>query len=444
MTMNLVEFRPKFSIIAHTMRGENYILTDDVVSWQTQKAISQPQGTFAIGLVAKKHSGKTWDELLQPMDYIEIRAIQNPRAGEMPIIMRGFIDYAGKSGTFAQTGGPSEPRVTIQGRDYSKLLLEWQVLYLFTSNNQVKTAEAPGGIGFGLQMNYGIPTKLMPIPSFFNELNTHLADPIIKGLHAYNVDIPAWKYHTDLPDWEMTTTPILSYTGSFWNLYAYFASAPFGELFVRDDQDGPALYARMPPYKTYEGGTPSPASQIPTIITISTAEMQYSLGRTDNDVYNYFLTWGDAMQGVGLTMPSFATNPNNGVNLPGQNLYGPRPLIVDSTWVNPYSSNGKKANQNALTQASTLNQWLINVMSENQKFKTGTLTVAGRFEYQIGQYANVSEWDEEYYISGVSHNFVAFQQWTAQLQVVRGRPLNGAKNTTTTLAHSGGPYQTIP
>lgn len=434
MTFNYVAFQPAFSILCHTMRGETYTLTGDVVSWQTQKAISQPQGTFVINLVARKRGGQTWDELLQPMDYIEIRAHENPRPGTIPVIMRGFVDYVSKSATFAQAGGPSEPRVTIQGRDYSKLLLEWQVLYLYTMNNQLKMSTAAGSaLPFGLTYNYGIPSKLMPLPTFFNELNTHLAEPIVKGLHGYNSNVPDWRFAIDLPNWEMTTTPILSYTGSFWNLYAYFASAPFGELFIRDDEAGPTLYARMPPYKTYEGGTPPPASQIPTNITISTSEMQtYTVGRTDNDVYDYFLTWGDAMQGVGLTMPSFATDPNNGVNTLGQSLYGPRPLIIDSTWVNPYSSNGKKNNQNALAQASTLNVWLMNVMSENQFFKMGTFTVAGRHEYQIGQYANVAEWDEEYYIEGVSHNFVYPQLWTTQLQVVRGRPLSGTGTAAST------------
>jgi len=123
--MSYTNFRPQTHVLVRTWRGSvrknvEYTLTGDLVSWQTQKSLSQPQGTFAITLTANKHNGLDWSQIVKPMDYVEIRASSTGRLtskGEYPIIMRGFVDSVTKNTAFGAQGGPTEPRIYIQGRD---------------------------------------------------------------------------------------------------------------------------------------------------------------------------------------------------------------------------------------------------------------------------------------------------------------------------------------
>lgn len=74
-----------------------------------------------------------------------------------------------------------------------------------------------------------------------------------------------------------------------------------------------------------------------------------------------------------------------------------------------------------------MNKWLMAVMRDNPRFEQGTFTVHGHEKYAIGQYATLPQWDTEYYIAGVQHNYVQYQTWQTQLSVERGRPLAGSK-----------------
>jgi len=428
MTLTYTEFRPKTSVKVWTWRGEEYNLTGDLISWQTSKSLTQPQGTFAIQLTDAKHNGVDWAQNIQPMDYVEIRASAtgSTHKGELPIIMRGFIDAASHSFSIGNTGGPMEPRVLIQGRDYSKLLLEWQVLYLWTQNNAPQMANAAAGLG--LVLNYGLPVAATSLQDFFTKTFGSMVGPIIQGLHQHWLpNIPNFVRIVDLPDYMMSSSMVQSYTGSFWNLFSYFVSPPFGELFVRDDPDYPALYARVTPYRSYIGITPSPGTELKPELNLPTAEMQsYNIGWTDNDVYTYYLTWGDQSQSQQITMPAYAVDSGNGVNMDNQSLYGTRPLIIDTPWVNAATGG------NPIQIASELNQWLVQVMSGNNMFQSGNMTMQGREDYVVGKYGVVKDWDTEFYIADVNHQYTQFQRWDTSLQVVRGRPLSLSKSNNNT------------
>ncbi len=125
-----------------------------------------------------------------------------------------------------------------------------------------------------------------------------------------------------------------------------------------------------------------------------------------------------------MTQPTFVVAKNNGVLTYDKNLYGTRPLIVDSPWLNPYTgSNTSQPNTALINLASDLNEWLMSVMQDNAKFKSGQLVVHGSEDLVIGNYAKVPEWNEEFYLSTVAHTYVYPQSWQATLGVVRGRPL---------------------
>lgn len=402
------------------------------MSWQTTKALSQSQGTFTINLVARRDSKGDWSDKIEAMDFVEIRASENGSLvnGQLPIVMRGFVDFLEHSLAFGSTGGPSEPRIIISGRDYAKLLIEWQVLYLWTQNNLPQLAALNNG--FGLLFNYNLQTVGALLDSFFDQAFKGIVQPIVTGLQNNRIpSLPSLIPSFDLPNYEMSFMQVQSYTGSFWNLFQYFISPPFGELFIWDDDTGPTMTARMTPYRSYDGYVPSPGKVLKPSITIYTTDAtSYNIVKTDASVYNYFLVWGDASQLTQQTMPAFSIDKGNGVNTAGQDLYGTRPLIVDSPWINPFDqTNTAKPNSDPFSDAAELNQWLMYTMQDNQRFKMGSMTLHGSSRYKIGQYAEIDGWNQEYYISGVSHNYQQFQTWTTQLNLVRGRP---SGNITTT------------
>lgn len=433
MSLTVQSFRPKFSITVHTWRGQTFDLTGDVVSWTTTKSLAQPQGQFVIQLTANKHNGYDWYYWIQPMDYVEIRASATGRTvnGELPIIMRGFVDSTSGSFNIGQQGGPTEPRIIIQGRDFSKLLLEWQILYLWEQNNPLQGAAGPTGMGLLVLLNGQVPMQNESLNALCHQLFDALVTKMaVQPVQSLIDAVPDLEAAFSFPDYETWLMTVASYSGSFWNLFSYLASPPFGELFVWDAPNGPQLVGRMTPYKTYDGVTPSPGKALEPTITIDQSEIQaYQFGRTDNDVYTYYLTWGDAtVVNSNLGQAAYALEPGNGVPTSNANLYGTRPLIIDSPWLSPLSGAQQgKPNNNAFTQAVDMNKWLMAVMKDNPRFEQGTFTVHGHEKYAIGQYATLPQWGTEYYIAGVQHNYVQYQTWQTQLTVERGRPLGGSK-----------------
>ncbi len=431
MTFLVNEFKPQTQIIAKTWRGETYDITGSLFSWSRTKTLSQAPGTFAIQLTAKRDSkGRTWADLLEAMDYIEIRASKNGKriSGELPVIMRGFLDTTPQSLSFGASGGPSEPRINLTGRDYTKLLLEWQILYLFTQNTAKKGGNAAllqaQAQGFGLFYNFHLPIMPVSITSFFEDAFAKLVHPIFDGFtqHYQFSDLPLFVGQFDYPDYPMSSMNVLSYTGSYWNLFEYLASPPFGELFVIDTQAAPTLIGRMTPYQTLAGETPYPGKALPVaadIIGVPSIDVQ----RSDTDVYTYFLTYGASTQITGLTIPAFVTGKGNGVQTKYADLYGVRPLELDTSWIAEYDANTPgKPNTSAIGIGSELNQWLIATQGENQFWYSGTVDCHGNEDYFIGAYVRDPVGKRIYYLSAIQDNYdYEGNRWDATLQVVRGR-----------------------
>lgn len=415
-------YTPSTTITCRTWRGETYDLTVDLYAWTRSKSLSQPQGTFTLELVPRLDAkGKMWTDKIEPMDYIEIQASRFGKQNKT--ILRGFVDTVNLATAFGTTGGPSEPRITISGRDYAKLLLEWQILYLFTSNiGKNQTAQlAAQSLGFGLYYNFHLPITPTSITSFFHTAFSKMVDPIFSGLSHYFASLPAMIPNFDFPDFPMASLNVLSYTGSYWNLFEYLSSPPFGELFVADTERGSELVGRLAPYRTNKGVTPSPATALTTVTTLEDMTAS-NLSKSDTDLYNYFLTYGASTQLVGLSMPAFVTGKHNGVLLQNKNLYGVRPLQIDTSWIAEYDAgNPKKPNTNAIGIGSTLNEWLIQTQGENETFWSGTFNGHGNENYQIGTYVHDPFSNKTFYLTGINDSYdYEANQWTTQLTVIRG------------------------
>lgn len=432
MAFTVTQFTPQTQIIAHTFRGETYDLTGDLYSWTRRKGLSPSTGSFTLNLVPRKD----WAHLLQAMDYIEIRASKNGRKvnGKLPIIMRGFIDSVSMSTQMNGQNGPAEPRITITGRDYTKLLIQWQVLYLFTqntlnpgANDNTLIRAVNQGTGFGLYANYRIPNSPTSMNNFMNAVFQNMFRPLQQGLKKHNYPsfvemIPDFTF----PEYQVNSGPIASYTGSYLNLLQYVASAPFGELFIREDAKSPVLVGRMAPYKTITGETPRHGAKLASSGNID-AIQSINVERSDNDLYTYFLTWAADGQLLHMTMPTFLPGLSNGVLFEKSTLYGISPLMIDTPWVSVLAL-GKQNSPSSpvLNLASDLNAWLIATMGDAQLFWNGSITCHGDETLQIGTYRTVPSTKQEFYIAGISDSYdYENNTWSASLNVVRGRDLKG-------------------
>ncbi len=373
-----------------------------------------------------------------PMDYVEIRASKNGHYvnGELPIIIRGFVDSSTPSFSFSSSGGPSEPRVTISGRDYTKLLIEWQVLYLWTQNTFKQGGNLGALIGksrgLGLYFNFRLPLAPETITQFFEAVMKNMVDPIFTGLKKYPFGaLPDLQYNFVFPEYPMSSLNVLSYTGSYWNLMQYIASPPFGELFIWDDVDAPVITSRMAPYTWLDGAKAYPADQLDLPYeSLGNIEniVNFNPTRTDHDLYTYFLTYGSTTQLVGLTMPAFVTGKGNGITTSYADLYGIRPLMIDTSWISEFNASDiGKPNPSAVQLGDTLNQWLVATMGETQYFWSGSIQCHGDEDFHIGTYRTVPSRNQIYYVSGIQDMYTVgslgstADQWTANLQVVRGR-----------------------
>lgn len=425
--MLVQEFTPQTDVRAYTWNGQTYDLTGDLVSWTRTK--SQNAGSFTLNFVPRSN----WSKILKPMTYIEIRASKSGQKvnGKLPIIMRGFVDFPGSNTQMGQTG-VSEPRAPVSGTDFTKVFLAWQILYLFTQNMFTPSGSkqfqriAAQNAGFGMFANYRIPIFSPSINAFMLAAFNNIVNPVLKGLREKNYPyFPEMTHDFRYPALAMNNMPVASYTGSLWNLFEYAASPPFGEFFVRDEESGPLVIGRMTPYKTVSGAIPKFGLDIGSAGRIEGIQ-GITVQQSDQDLYTYFLTWAADAQLYNMTMPTFLPGYSNGVMTDKASLYGINPLQIDTPWISLSQSNGK--NDSAVKLASELNAWLVAVMGDAELFWNGTINCHGDETLQIGTYRTAFNPDananQEFYVSQISDSFeYTANQWTANVQVVRGRDL---------------------
>lgn len=427
--MEVYQFQPQSTVIAQMWDGGTYDLTGELYSWTRQKGF--PNGTFQLDFVRRTNAnGQTWADILKPMTYIEIRASNVGKTvnGKLPIILRGFVDGPIKSLQMGQSG-VNEPGVALSGQDFTAILNKWQILYLFTQNtfqqggnlNQI----AAQASGFGLFANFNIPIFSNSINEYMQALFKNILDPTLKALGQHNFpSLPTLLNDFTYPQYPINGFTIASYTGSYYNLLQYVSSPPFGEMFVLDKEDAPYLIGRMTPYKKIDGTIPAPGVNIGNagvIHPITAINVQ----QTDQDLYTYFLTWAADAQIVGpATMPTFMPGLSNGVMTAKSTLYGIMPFQISTPWVSLATSNGTGSSDGALQLASTLNQWAIDVLGDNEQFWSGTVACHGDESYQIGTYRTVPETNQEFYITSISDTYnYNGNTWTCDLSVARGRDL---------------------
>lgn len=443
------DYRPvaRITYYAHAYGGRVFHLEPELIQITTQKAMGQPYGTFSIQLVDRVGTdGLTWQQRAQMMDYIEIYMGNDDQ--HVPIVMRGVVHNAQRIFDIPQQGGP-ERYTQINGYDLGYLFTANRVRYLWQFDPTAIVAEQYQlSAVFGLGLGPYTPDQFM----------TAVLDKIVNKtgiavMQKATPQLPTFIYRGDLPDeYQLSLVVIQAFTGQYWNLMNYFASAPFSELFYIDTPEGPTLFYRQPPYRDLDGSPlgvyQASSATLPTVTVALSDKKTHALGKSASEMYCFYMVYSDQTalnQGGSYNYAPFfggqarndyipsAVTGSVGVNKPSNPIYdkdiearfGFLDLNINTPFISAYPASATK--QQATAWASgvssisvSMNTWLYHAMRHNHAFESGEITVHGDPDLTIGRYILVPEWQEEFYVTGVNHTFIQYQSWETDVTVIRG------------------------
>lgn len=461
--------RIKLKIIAYH-NGEKYDLTSHVLQVKTHMAIGEPTGRFTVLLTFKKR----WDNLLFPMDYIEISFSRY--LNEPPVMMRGFIGNVRRT-RLIDNSGKIHRAVTINGENFGKIWNNYKIEYLvqeigqrLQGNDISLSLTYTPLIQNMLTENYGIASTINPSGSiknidFINEIRQKMINAYIEVLQQINPQIPSVNYAANINNsYQITNSTLVQSVEniSVYELIKQFGNTPWCEYFIDDYTSGPTLFYRNTPFKTEDGklideeSNPQTASALAEYFDhpeISDADViEEDVGTSDNEIYSYFFTYpalaynmqvdprAEILGTQALTFEQEADTQilyNPHVDLENLYRFGFRPLIIatNSIPLEAETEDSKKLTDESIAQALEMNSWLIKAFVWTAKMKNGTMKVKGNEHLRIGRYVTQTSTNEEYYIESVDHE-ITFSQvgslgndqvysFETTIGVTRGRNLGG-------------------
>lgn len=229
-----------------------------------------------------------------------------------------------------------------------------------------------------------------------------------------------------------TITVPTQYQGSAWDYMQQVIMSPFMELFLDTrsdyqeivpdgvtqresssngattfDESKIVLFLRNTPF------TPDLWNKLPRESFSWKDVIQFDLGRTDSQVANVLWTvpqlpTADSMQPIPFAFPPMIDYPS--AQKYGLGIYQVvfRGLLGGET--------------DAFTQLDKLNNLIKTYYHNNPEFEGGRILMVGNPSMRIGIRTLNTSVNMEYYVEGVVHNFVNYQQYTTTTNVTRGWP----------------------
>lgn len=424
MTLPVRPYAPKCRVrFWSATEGMIDVTERDLLYVNLESAVNEPTGKWDLLLTGRKTRLGTLFDRLQPQDYIEIELSRVPSAGGfLTLSMRGFVDNIHEpieaSGSW---------RVSVNGRNYGKILINTEVYYLNELDPAVSLVPQAR-----LEINFGIPGGIITPRQFVQLVDDKILAPNVAGLREEIGRIPQLHTTVTVPDrFAVNGLSVQPFTGSVWNLFTQYATRPWVETFIADEPGGPTLFYRWTPYKDYwTGELLSPYAAMPRTFDISLADIQsHSLGKSDNEVKTYFFTYPtyafldrSAFKAEGLDL---RRNPY--VDEAKLRRYGFRPLEIATPLIPALAGDpadlAAQARPDLVEMGAELNQWLVAANRDNDRFANGTVVVKGGGEFQPGCYARIRGMGREGYIASVSQSFsVQEGKFLTTLGLVRVRP----------------------
>lgn len=399
----------------------------------TQRSINNPNGGFTIRLgdqFVSKHGDSIYG-LVEPMDAIEIRM---SRTGKPLMVMRGVVTDISLDESMGQ--GPTRT-VTITGNDYGAFLRMIQILFMKGSSRDDLIIQMSGQY---MQEKFGIPYGSMKAAQFVSLMVDNVVNKFIEGLsnnalQPLVVDLTGANAEDIVYPMGYQANP----EGTMWShIQKYGNLGPFYEAFMDDGEDVTTFWYRKPAFKNIKTDKyifPDTSAKSFSVPPSEITGIKYS--RSERDVANFyyvraphvdFLTGMDAITQSVMSDGQKLVTDGVGFENCDLNLFGRRAMEIST-------NHGAALVPGALKEEyekgmNYLTAYLVKQIKylqdsniDNAVFESGTIRCAGRPEYKVGHYCDVtwlSGLKASGYVTAVSHTFEPYKGYTTTLQYARG------------------------
>ncbi|WP_211610195.1 hypothetical protein [Paraburkholderia haematera] len=444
---------------------------------RVQKSTREPAGAFSISFADKLDGGlkDSLYTLIEPMDLIEIRfagdAYQYTSAGQLPIMMRGFVSAPKRRQSMGSDGKPHRT-VEVVGHDYGKILQLIQIFNLPTTPDAADLISS-----FPLFSKYGDALNVQDSTAFLLAVFNQIVNKYISTMQASQSTsaAPLLEIATDI----QTPSALVSVQlGAFNNgtvqqlIQEYLDIGPFNEFFIEDRDAGAwgpagpyAVYRPMPfldaiartPLQPIQdsvttavdpSGQLAPTANIVSITSDSIVSIEAE--RSDANVANYYwveaprfnMNYDDvskmmanfsALQG---SSPYYVTDHGN-IN---PQLYGIRKLEVATQQggsAETNSGNGTAAGATRFANQQSFLDWitarrntLILLNRDNVVLEHGSMHLKGDERIRAGVYVKVrygatpnnpqGSIQSLYYAHSVTHVYEVYGSYFVEVEFDRG------------------------
>ncbi|BAK52965.1 tail protein with lysin activity [Bacillus phage SP-10] len=404
-------FKPEATVSFYTEKGEivarskpkkqGDAIDGDVLQISTQNDLANDAGVFQIVLTAKNR----WDKKIASNDLVIIKMHRNDDDKEDQTIMFGLVDDVRK--TVSVGDETVERNVLIMGRNFAKALINFEVGVV--QEVEMTTASLgwlEGRVNFMGENAANIVKQVMNDLVFkYMEYEFENGKKIKELVHMKLSSRKGERLFDD--------KSFINFQGSMYSFLKEIVDEPFNQMFWETYKGKNTLVVRETPFNK-DNWNDLKRHEITDDDVVSE-----SIGRSDLESYALF--------SVGMQSFFNSFDVSKTVNVfplwyePYFKKYGLRRLNRYTAYVG-YGNAEDAGDVNTKLESYQRDLFNWNIM--NPTFFNGTIVVKGRNKYKIGErllYKSTEDGrDIEFFVEGVSQEFVNMNHWYTTLTVTRG------------------------
>jgi len=420
----------------------------------TQRSINSPNNGFTIRLgdqFVPKYGDSIYG-LVEPMDAIEIRM---SRTGKPMMVMRGVVTDVNLDESMGQA---AKRTVTITGNDYSAFLRMIQILFLKGSSLDDLIIQMSGQY---MQEKFNIPYGSMSAAQFVGLMISNVVNTFITGLS--NNALHPILLNLDGADADDIVYPQgyqANPEGTMWShIQKHGNLGPFYESFFEDGESETTFCYRKPAFKKLQKDEyifPNTSAKSFAVPPSEITAIKYS--RSERDVANFYYVRApitDFMTGMDTIVQSVMGDGQklvtDGVGFENCDLtlFGRRSMEVNTNHgALLFPGMPKEEHAPAMNYVTAYLARQIGYLQQsnidNAVFESGSITCAGRPEYKVGHYCDIT-WQNglkaSCYVTAVTHTFEPFKGYTSSLQYSRGTGFVNRTNAQHPYVYGQGVYE---
>lgn len=424
---------------------------------RTTKSVRDPNGgSFQIVFddkplrIGSSNFGDSVYGLIEPMDFIEIRAAGQKTGNTLPLLMRGFVGSV--TSTEDIDSGSPQRQIVVTGYDVARVLQILRVRFgaLGMTADQSAALSAEFGIPFGapalaafeaLTQFTGSQPQFSTPAQFLQSVVTNLVVPYLQKLFSGTAALAGLATIAAACDIVDGMVPPLSGAQAFdgRSVYEVLASTldvgAFNELFVDDgDAAGLTLVARPAPWLDANNATISGGAVAE--MQIDTSDLvRITQTRSDAGVSNYYWVQrsADLLNDAQIRLAGAAGDSSTFLVTDEENssptTFGWRLMEVSTALTNPGAAIQAPTAAGVGPRRVSDSEWLTarrlllkSYNRDNLVFESGTMLLKGNPAIRTGMYLLLQRgldvnW---YYAVSVSHEFGQGRGYLTTVQFERG------------------------